>query len=171
MAEENGKQFSIVDALDINTVVYLVNENENETPKFTIQKLDYEEEIKGKIKEKTFFVEGPIKDKQNIVVLSFEKDKVVMNNGTLEPDKIKISKKTTDFKYTPVCKEVSIEYKDIEFTHDLKRSVSIIDPITGDELKPEIYLDEESNTLKGKYNLNPFKQYFAFEIPNDYSNQ
>lgn len=169
MSEDKGKQFSIIDNIDINTVVYLVNENENGTPKFTIQKLDYEEEIKGKVKEKTFFVDEPVDDNQNIVVLSFEKDKVVMNNGKLEPDKIKIFKKSTDMKYTPVCEEVSVEYKDIEFTHDLKRSVSIIDPITGDELKPEIYLDEKTNTLKGKYNLNPFKQYFAFEIPDDYA--
>lgn len=168
MAEENGKQFSIVDNIDVNTVVYLVNENESGTPKFTIQKLNYEEEIKGKIKEKTFFVDGPIKDEQNIVLLSFEKDKVVMNNGTIEPNQIKVFKKSTDMKYTPICDEVSVEYKEIEFTHDLKRSVSIIDPITGDELKPEIYLDETSNTLKGKYNLNPFKQYFAFEIPDNY---
>ena len=158
MEQENSKQFTIIDALDINTVVYLVNENkENQMPKFTIQRLEYEEVIKGNVRQKTFFVDGPITE-----------NKVVVNNGVLEPNQIRIYRKSKDMKYTPVYKEVSVEHEDIEYTHDLKRSISIIDPVTGDELKPEIYLDEKTNKLKGKYNLNPLKSYFAFEIPSNY---
>jgi len=169
MEQENSKQFTIIDALDINTVVYLVNENkENQMPKFTIQRLEYEEVIKGNVRQKTFFVDGPITENRDIVIISFQKNKVVVNNGVLEPNQIRIYRKSKDMKYTPVYKEVSVEHEDIEYTHDLKRSISIIDPVTGDELKPEIYLDEKTNKLKGKYNLNPLKSYFAFEIPSNY---
>lgn len=167
--EENSniKQFKIIDALDISTVVYLVNENIiNKVPKFTIQRLDYDEKIKGNARHRTFFVEAPTKKNKDIVILSFERNKVVVNNGILEPEQIKIFKKSKNMKYTPVYKETDCEEKIFEYTSDFKRSVCIIDPVTGDEIKPEIFIDEKTNMPKGKYTLNPFKSYFLFEIPN-----
>lgn len=168
MEQENVKQFSITEGLDKNTVVYQVNENTEQTPRFTIQRLEYEEEQKGNLKKKTFFVEGPIEKNRDIVIITFEPNKVVVNNAILESNQIKIFKDSKNMKYTPVYKEVSVEHEDVEYTHDLKRSISILDPITGDEIKPEIYLDAETNAPKGRYNLNPLKAYFAFEIPNNY---
>ena len=46
----------------------------------------------------------------------------------------------------------------------MKRPISIIDPETGEEIKPILYFDEETNEVKGKCKLKPFKNYFAFEI-------
>ena len=56
-----GKNFSITDPQGVNTVIYRINETEKEyikeSPKFTIERLDYAEEIRGDVKKKTFFVE------------------------------------------------------------------------------------------------------------------
>ena len=56
------------------------------------------------------------------------------------------------------------EYKEFKYTPNLKRSISIIDPETTEELKPMLYLDEITNEVKGKCKLKPYKSYFAFEI-------
>ena len=44
------------------------------------------------------------------------------------------------------------------------RPISIIDPETTEEIKPKVYLDKNTNELKGKCELKPYKSYFAFEI-------
>jgi hypothetical protein len=44
------------------------------------------------------------------------------------------------------------------------RPISIIDPETAEEVSPVVYLDKDTNELKGKCKLKPYKSYFAFEI-------
>ena len=60
-----------------------------------------------------------------------------------------------------------IEYKDFQYTPNLKRPVTIIDPETTEEIKPVLYFDEKANDVKGKCKLKPYKSYFAFEIRED----
>ena len=60
MENIQGKHFSITDPQGVNTVIYKVNETEKEylkeSPKYTIERLDYSEELRGDVKKKTFFV-------------------------------------------------------------------------------------------------------------------
>ena len=56
------------------------------------------------------------------------------------------------------------EFKDFTYTPNFKRSISIIDPETTEEIKPILYFDEDTNEVKGKCKLKPYKSYFAFEI-------
>ena len=60
--------------------------------------------------------------------------------------------------------EEEMEFKEFTYTPNLKRPISIIDPETTDEIKPVLYFDEETNEVKGKCKLKPFKNYFAFEV-------
>ena len=64
MESLQGKHFSITDPKNVNTVIYQVNKTEkdevlNGAPKFTIERLEYSEELKmiilNAIKEKFFF--------------------------------------------------------------------------------------------------------------------
>ncbi len=47
------------------------------------------------------------------------------------------------------------------------RPISIIDPVTAEEVKPIVFFDKETNEFKGKITLQPQKPYFAFEIRED----
>ena len=49
----------------------------------------------------------------------------------------------------------------------MKRPITIIDPETTEEIKPVLYYDKETNEVKGKCKLKPYKSYFAFEIRED----
>lgn len=57
-----GKHFSITDPPEVNTVIYQVNKTPKEelkenSPKFTVERLDFTEELVGEKKKKTFYVD------------------------------------------------------------------------------------------------------------------
>lgn len=168
MESFQGKHFSITDPKDVNTVIYRINRTEKEflkdSPKFTVERLDYMEELNGELKRKTFFVGSPSPDGEQLVILSFGKDKVVVNTGIMEEEKLRISKKPMPVKFNTLYSEESAVYKEFKYTPNLKRPISIIDPETTEEIKPIVYLDEKTNEVKGKCKLKPYKSYFAFEI-------
>ena len=55
-----GKHFSIMDPNNVSTVVYQINETLKEdlekSPKYTVTRLDYTEEMYGDKKKKTFYI-------------------------------------------------------------------------------------------------------------------
>ena len=167
MDKIQGKHFSITDPQGVNTVIYRVNKTPRELlqeyPKFTVQRLEYAEELNGNLKKKTFFVDEP-ENEEELVILSFGQDKVVINMGLLENNKVKIAKRPIPIKFDTLYSEQEQEYKEFRYTPDLKRPISIIDPETTEEIKPILYFDEETNEVKGKCKLKPYKSYFAFEI-------
>ena len=167
MDKIQGKHFSITDPQGVNTVIYRVNKTPRELlqeyPKFTVQRLEYAEELNGNLKKKTFFVDEP-ENEEELVILSFGQDKVVIIMGLLENNKVKIAKRPIPIKFDTLYSEQEQEYKEFRYTPDLKRPISIIDPETTEEIKPILYFDEETNEVKGKCKLKPYKSYFAFEI-------
>lgn len=168
MESVQGKHFSITDPKDVNTVIYKINRTEKEflkdSPKYTVERLDYIEELNGELKRKTFFVDNPSPDGEQLVILSFGKEKVVVNTGIMEEEKLRISKKPMPVKFNTLYSEEGSVYKEFSYTPNLKRPISIIDPETTEEVKPMVYLDEKTNEVKGKCKLKPYKSYFAFEI-------
>ena len=168
MERWQGKHFSITDPKDVNTVIYQINKTEKEylkdSPKYTVERLDFTEELRGENTKKTFFVDNPSVDGDQLVILSFGKEKVVVNMAILDEDKITISKKPVPLKFESLYSEDKVEDKDFTYTPNLKRPISIIDPETTEEIKPVVYFDEQTNEVKGKCKLKPYKSYFAFEI-------
>lgn len=168
MENFEGKHFSITDPQNVNTVVYKLDETEKSmavnAPKFTIERLDYTEEYIGEKKRKTFYIDEPSPNGNSLIILSFGKEKVVVNVGLLDGNKVSIIKKPMPIKCKTLYNEEEFEYKEVEYTPNLKRPISIIDPETTEEIKPVLYFDEETNEVKGKCKLKPFKNYFAFEI-------
>lgn len=163
-----GKSFSITDPKGVNTVIYQINKTEKEFtkefPKYTLERLDYAEELRGELKRKTFYVDFPSQYKDELVILSFAKDRVVVNNAILEGNKVSINKKPTALKFDSIYTEEGTEIKDFKYTPNLKRQICIIDPETAEEIKPTLYFDENTNEVRGKCKLKPHKSYFAFEI-------
>ncbi len=163
-----GKYFSITDPQGVNTVIYRINETAKELrdkyPKYTVERLVFSEEINGTSKKKTFFVDYPEPEGEDLVILSFGPQKVVVNLGVLKDDKVRISKKPMPIKFNALYSETPMELKDFRYTPNLKRPITIIDPETAEEVKPMIYLDKETNEVKGKCKLRPYKSYFSFEI-------
>lgn len=169
--EFGGKQFSITDPANVNTVIYQINETKPEflkdSPQYTIERLEASSQQIGMNTRKTFYIPEENEGDKQLVILSFGKEKVVVNMGILEEDKVKISKHPVPMKFKTLYSDKETEYKEFMFTMNLKRSISIIDPETTDEIKPTLYFDETTNEIRGKCKLKPYKSYFAFEIRDD----
>ena len=171
MESWKGKHFSITDPKGVSTIIYEVYKTKKEYlkkyPKYTVQRLRSTEQLVGDLKKKTFFVEDPQENGNQLIIFSFAKEKVVINNGLLINDEVKISKKPVPFKFDTLYSEEATEVRDFKYTPNLKRAITIIDPETTEEVKPVLYYDEEADEVKGKCKLKPNKSYFAFEIRDD----
>ena len=167
MASLEGKHFSITDPKDVNTVIYRIQETEKEyrkdSPKYTVERLDRMSEIRGEGTKRTYFIDNPSVENDQLVILSFGKERVVVNSGLLGEDRIKISKQPSFVKFDTLYSDET-QYKEFNYTPNLKRPISIIDPETTEEIKPVLYFDEKTNEVKGKCKLKPHKSYLAFEI-------
>ena len=171
MESWKGKHFSITDPKGVNTVIYEVYKTNKEYlhkyPKYTVERLRSTEQLVGDLKKKTFYVEDPQDSVNQLIIFSFAKEKVVINNGMLINNEVRISKKPMPFKFNTLYSEEKMELKDFKYTPNLKRAITIIDPETTEEVKPVLYYDEETNEVKGKCKLKPYKSYFAFELGED----
>ena len=138
-----GKSFSITDPKGVNTVIYQINKTRKEdledSPKYTIERLDYMEELRGDMKRKTFFVDNPSKYEDQLVILSFGDNKVVVNMALLHDNEVSICKKPSSLKFENLYQEKEYEVRDFKYTPNLKRPICIIDPETAEEIKPTLY--------------------------------
>lgn len=171
MKSLEGRHFSITDPKDVNTVIYQINKTEKEflenSPKYTVERLEYAEELRGEGRKKTFFVDNPKPDGNQLVIFSFKESKVIVNMGILQEDKVKITKKPMPVKFDTFYTENENSYKEFKYTPNLKRPISIIDPETAEEVKPILFFDRQTNEVKGKCELKPYKSYLTFEVRED----
>lgn len=172
MESLQGKHFSITDKKNVNTIIYQVNKTDKRevlkgAPKFTVERLEFAEELREDASRKTFFVDNPKEEGNQLIFLSFANNKVVVNMGILQDDKVKISKKPMPVKFDTLYSENETVFKEFKYTPNLQRPISIIDPVTTEEIKPTLFFDNETNEVKGKIKLEPQKPYFAFEIRED----
>ena len=70
--------------------------------------------------------------------------------GTLENNKVTISKRPTSVKFDTLYSEKEEEFKEFKYTPNLKRPITIIDPETTEEVKPVLYFDKDTNEVKRK---------------------
>lgn len=167
MGKIEGKHFSVTDPEGIYTVIYQINKTKreylNKYPKYTIERLDCSEEFVNNLNRKTFYVEEPRKSGNELIMLSFGEDKVIINTALLKGNEVRISKKPSQFNFNTINPDET-EYKEFLYTPNLKRAITIIDLDTKEEVKPKLFFDESKNEVRGKCRLKPYKSYFAFEV-------
>ena len=162
---EENQEFCISDPRGMSTIAFMIEEDtvDSETV-FTLKLLDKEIEEDGEKTNKTFFVQS-LNDAVVVLMVTIGKNKVVMNSGLLQDSELEITKKPDIIKYEPIMNESDdIEFKDFQYTPNLKRPISLIDTETAEEIKPSLYLDPESGDIVGKIKLMPYKSYICIEI-------
>ena len=127
MESLQGKHFSITEPKDVNTVIYQVNKTSKKevmegAPKFTVERLEFAEELRDDASRKTFFVDNPKEEGNQLIMLSFGKNKVVINMGILHDDKVKISKKPMPVKFDTLYSEDKAMFKEFKYTPNLRKT-------------------------------------------------
>ncbi len=162
------RKFTIVDSNEMCTMAFMINEPEENSVCATIQKLDFITQDTSNTLKKTFYIsnttEANAGDAYNILLLTLGKEKAFINMAVLKNEELMISKEPANVSYKTLRTENSVTYKDIKYTPNFKRPISIIDPEIADEVKPVLYFDEEANMVRARVKLLPDKSYIALEV-------
>lgn len=166
-------KFEIVDMPGMNTLAFLVEENESEVVQgeiyYSLQKIDHvDKESDGKI-AKEFSVIRDEDGMQDIVLLTLAKNKAILSTAILDENGIKPTEDKLPLSYGSLYDDTNIQFKEFIYTQNMKRRFAIVDTSTCEEVKPSLYIDEMTGEIKGKCKLLPLRPYVILEIKDNFN--
>lgn len=161
-------KFEVIDMPGMTTLAFVVEKNEEEYKRgnalLSLQKIEcIDTQIDGKIK-KTFSVVKTDDNPQLIVLLTLTNSKAILSTGELTSEGFKITEANVPLSYGSIYNQTGVEYKEVEYTPDMKRHFSIIDTQTGEEVRPVLYTDEITGKIKGRCKILPNRPYIVLEL-------
>lgn len=186
-----GCHFTEVEKENIETIIYevYVSYSRKANKKyFFVEKLEFSKEIKNGKKFKTYYIEDPQDDGNQLVFLHFDKEnnQVLVNTGILLPDGenghvIKVTKdplilhfsdpdtkriNEEEFSFDNLTEEQKNDFlggtRDTYYDIDIDSTVIIIDTETYEPIKKEIVF--ENGEYKAKLKIKAKRSYFSFKI-------
>ena len=166
-------KFEIVDMPGMNTLAFVVEENESEVVRgetyYSLQKLEHtDKEMDGKI-TKEFFVVNDADGMQDIVLLTLTKSKAILSTALLDRNGLTPTEDKLPLSYGSLYDDNNIQYKEFTYTQNLKRRFAIIDTTSCEEVKPTLYRDDITGEIKGKCKLLPLRPYVVLEIKDNFN--
>lgn len=173
MGNELMNKFEIIDMPGMNTLAFVVEENESEVVNgetyYSLQKLDHtDKEMDGKI-TKEFFVLKDSDGVQDIVLLTLTRSKAILSTALLDENGLKSTEDKLPLSYGSLYDDSNIQYKEFIYTQNLKRRFAIIDTTSCEEVRPMLYRDELTGEVKGKCKLLPLRPYVVLEIKDNFN--
>lgn len=161
-------KFEIIDMPGMTTLAFVVEKSEemygDGKPLLSLQKIEsIDTTDNGRIK-KTFNVIKTNDEPQLIVLLTLTNSKAVLSTGELTDKGFKATETNVPLSYGSIYNNEGVEYKEVEYTPNMKRHFSIIDTQSGEEIRPVLYNDEASGKVKGKCKLLPHRPYIVLEL-------
>jgi len=165
---DTKKVFSVLDQKGMNTLAFQIDKTtEDGNTIFSIEKLKSFIEVAPNGFRKTFFFNpDPAEaETKEVVFLTLKPGEAILNAGEFKDGVLRVGKKPASIAYSSIkIASDESEYKEVKYTPNFKRPISIIDPVLGDEVKPVVYFDTEANDVRAKIKLLPNKSYIALEV-------
>lgn len=161
-------KFEIIDMPGMTTLAFVVEKTEemygDGKPMLSLQKIEsIDTTDNGRIK-KSFNVIKTNDEPQLIVLLTLTNSKAVLSTGELSDRGFKATETNVPLSYGSIYNNEGVEYKEVEYTPNMKRHFSIIDTQSGEEIRPVLYNDEITGRVKGKCKLLPHRPYIVLEL-------
>lgn len=157
-------KFEITDIPGTNTLAFLVEEdNSANIPFYSLQKLESTNVQNGGKINKEFSV---IDDgsSQDIVLLTLANKKAILSAGVLDKNGFTPSEVSENINYGSIFNTDGIEYKEFNYTPNMKRRFTIVDTVTCEEVTPSLYVDNLTKEVKGRCKTLPLRTYVVLEI-------
>ncbi len=165
---DTKKVFSVLDAKGMNTLAFQINHTEEDGEMVhSIEKLKSFIEVANTGYRKTFFFnpEPADAEKKEVVFLTLKPGEAILNGGDFKDGILRVGKKPASIRYSSIkLTGDESEYREVKYSPNFKRPISIIDPVLGDEVKPVVYFDTDTNDVRAKIKLLPHKSYIALEV-------
>lgn len=166
-------KFEIIDMPGMNTLAFLVEENESEVISgetyYSLQKIDHIDKESGGRVTKEFSVINDLDGMQDIVLLTLTKSKAILSTALLDSNGLKPTEDKLPLSYGSLYDDSNIQYKEFIYTQNLKRRFAIIDTTTCEEVRPVLYRDDMTGEIKGKCKLLPLRPYVVLEIKDNFN--
>lgn len=164
-----SNKFEIMDMPGMNTIAFVVNKDEealnNGNAVLSLQKVDpVTVDVNGQSKKLFNVINENGTNKDLMVLLTLTPSKAILSTGELTSSGFNIKESNIPIKYGSILNQGDVEYKEVEYTPNLKRNFAIIDTESGDEVKPTLYMDEKTGNVKGRCKIMPNKSYVVLEL-------
>lgn len=162
-------KFEVIDMPGMNTLAFLIEKDYDAYAQgyslLSLEKIrSVEVEEEGKIK-KIFNVLVEEEDEINdIILLTLTDRKAFLSTGVLDSQGFRTEETNIPLSYGSIYNIEGVEYKEVNYTPDMKRNFSIIDSQTGEEVKPSLYKDEVTGQIKGRCKIMPNRPYIVLEV-------
>ena len=162
-------KFEVVDMPGMSTIAFLVEKNEEEYKRgnalLSLQKIEcIDTNENGRIRKEFNLIRPNNDEKQLIVLLTLTNSKAILSTGELNSEGFRAIETNVPLSYGSLYNQEGVEYKEVEYTPNMKRTFSIIDTQTGEEVKPVLYTDPVTGKVKGKCKILPHKPYIVLEL-------
>lgn len=162
-------KFEVVDMPGMSTIAFLVEKNEEEYKRgnalLSLQKIEcIDTNENGRIRKEFNLIRPNNDEKQLIVLLTLTNSKAILSTGELNSEGFRAIETNVPLSYGSLYNQEGVEYKEVEYTQNMKRTFSIIDTQTGEEVKPVLYTDPVTGKVKGKCKILPHKPYIVLEL-------
>ena len=118
----------------------------------------------GRIRKEFNLIRPNNDEKQLIVLLTLTNSKAILSTGELNSEGFRAIETNVPLSYGSLYNQEGVEYKEVEYTPNMKRTFSIIDTQTGEEVKPVVYTDPVTGKVKGKCKILPHQPYIVLEL-------
>lgn len=192
--KHSGRHFSIIDGAGEKTIVleiYICIDSSSDSTYFELELLHTTEEnvADNKYTKRTFYIDDPQEDGNEVLIFTFSKEKVLINNGMLWVDELMISKSPTVLDYHQLYKVDKNNLVKNSSLYDLSllsnhqvmmltgedcdkktvpcrmdSNIYVFDTVLQEPVKRRILYDEESHQWKAEIDIVPYRTYFAFKI-------
>ena len=162
-------KFEVVDMPGMSTIAFLVEKNEEEYKRgnalLSLQKIEcIDTNENGRIRKEFNLIRPNNDEKQLIVLLTLTNSKAILSTGELNSEGFRAIETNVPLSYGSLYNQEGVEYKEVEYTPNMKRTFSIIDTQTGEEVKPVLYTDPVTGKVKGKCKILPHKPYIVLVL-------
>ena len=168
---DSNKNFSVMDIYGTNTLAFQINTTlEGDDIVCSIEKLkSFIEQADNGFKKTFFFNPDPQEnERKEVVFLTLKPGEAVLNGAEFLNGQLNVGKKPDTIKYSSLkVQSDTAEYREFKYTPNFKRPITIVDPEVGDEVRPVVFFDTETNEVKAKIKLLPHKSYIAIEVSKD----
>ena len=114
--------------------------------------------------KKTFSIIKTDDEPHLIVLLTLTSSRAILSTGELSDKGFKATETNVPLSYGSIYNHSGVEYKEVDYSPEMKRHFSIIDTQTGEEVKPVLYTDEISGKVKGRCKILPNRPYIVLEL-------
>lgn len=162
-------KFEVLDMPGMNTIAFLIEKDYDAYAQgYALLSLEMLRSVEvrenGQIKKVFNVLVEDNDDIDDIVLLTLTDKKAFLSTGILDSNGFRTEETNIPLSYGSIYNIDGIEYKEVNYTPDMKRNFSIIDSQTGEEVKPSLYKDPATGNIKGRCKIMPNRPYIILEV-------